>query len=150
MSDLSSTARDRSQERLKSRSMGFKLIVVCGLAFMMTIPALFVFGLVVERTQRAKQVAAEIGGYLGGQQTFLGPTLSIPYDIPAQSPGASVKHGTYLVFPTQAMAQVKTHTEERHRALFKVPVYSANLQLDATFDLAGSKLAAAPQGAVLD
>lgn len=148
MSDLS-RLQGTLQERLKSRSMGFKLIVVCGLALMMTIPALFVFGLVVERTQRAKQVAAEIGGYLGGQQTFLGPTLSIPYDIPAQSPGASVKHGTYLVFPTQAMAQVKTHTEERHRALFKVPVYSANLQLDATFDLTGVPVAA-PQGAVLD
>jgi inner membrane protein len=129
--------------------MGLKLIVVCGLALMMTIPTLFVFELVGERTERAKQVASEIGGYLGGQETFLGPTLSIPYDIPAQSPRGNVKHGTYLVFPAQATAQVKTHTEERHRALFKVPVYSANLQLDATFDLTGVP-EAAPQGAVFD
>jgi len=32
------------QSRLKTRSMGMKLIVVCGLALAMTIPALFVEG----------------------------------------------------------------------------------------------------------
>jgi hypothetical protein len=36
--------------RFKSLSMGFKLIVVCGLALLMTIPALFVFSLVNEGT----------------------------------------------------------------------------------------------------
>ena len=39
--------------RIKSRSMGVKLIVVCGLALLMTIPAFFVGGLVDDRTKRA-------------------------------------------------------------------------------------------------
>jgi len=42
MSDLS-VLQTVSQVRSKSRSMGLKLIVVCGLALLMTIPALFVF-----------------------------------------------------------------------------------------------------------
>jgi inner membrane protein len=131
------------------RSMGMKLIVVCALALFMTIPALFVGGLVDERTRRAADVVQEISGHVGGQQTFLGPTLAIPYTIPPQSPNDTAKHGMYLVFPTTASGALKTATEERRRSLFKVPVFQADLKLDATFDLSGVP-SSAPQGAVLD
>src|ERR1700733_15025402 len=131
------------------RSMGMKLIVVCGLALFMTIPALFVGGLVDERTRRAADVVQEISGHVGGHQTFLGPTLAIPYTIPPQSPNDTVKHGMYLVFPATASAALKIATEERRRSLFKVPVFQADLKLDATFDLRGAP-SSAPQGATLD
>ena len=137
------------QASFKSRSMGMKLIVVCGLALVMTIPALFVGGLVSDRTSRAADVIREISGHVGGQQTFLGPTLAIPYNIPPQSQSSFAKHGMYLVFPAQASAVLRTTTEERRRSLFKVPVFQADLKLDATFDLTGVP-AAAPQGAELD
>jgi inner membrane protein len=137
------------QERFKSVSMGVKLIVVCSLALLMAIPALFVSGLVDDRTSRAATVTNEISSRVGGPQTFLGPTLAIPYSIPPQSPTASTQHGIYLVFPAQASADVKTTTEERHRSLFRVPVFQADLKFDAIFDLSGVP-AAAPQGAQLD
>lgn len=133
----------------KSRSMGVKLIVVCALALLMTIPALFVSGLVDERTDRASEVVREISGHEGGQQTFLGPTLAVPYTIPPQSKTEFAKFGTYLVFPAQASAVVKTTTQERRRSLFKVPVFQADLKFDATFDLAGVP-AALPANAELD
>jgi inner membrane protein len=135
--------------RMKSRSMGVKLIVVCGLALLMTIPALFVGALVEDRTQRAADVIREISGHVGGPQTFLGPTLVIPYNIPPQFQADNAKHGMYLVFPARASARIKTATEERRRSLFKVPVFQADLQLDAAFDLTGVP-AAVPQGAELD
>ena len=62
-----------------SRSMGVKLIFIGGLALLMTIPSFFVVGLVSERTERAANVVREISSYGGGRQTFLGPTLVIPY-----------------------------------------------------------------------
>jgi inner membrane protein len=133
----------------RSLSMGMKLIVVCGLALLMAIPAFFVSGLVDDRTKRAEDVVKEISSHVGGPQTFLGPTLAIPYRIPAQSPAESARHGTYLVFPAQASAALRTTTEERHRSLFRVPVFQADLKLDASFDLSGVP-AAAPQGAELD
>jgi inner membrane protein len=129
--------------------MGLKLIVVCGLALLMMIPALFVYSLVEERTQRAKEVTDEISKLLGGQQTFLGPTLAIPYTMPASLSNVAPEHGIYVVFPAQAGTAVKTHTEERHRSLFKVPVFEAELNFDATFDLTGVP-SAAPSGAVFD
>jgi inner membrane protein len=148
MSDFS-TLQSSLQSRIKTRSMGVKLIVVCGLAMLMIIPALFVGGLVEDRTKRAADVIKEISGHVGAQQTFLGPTLAIPYSIPPRSPADSAKHGMYLVFPTRASAALKITTEERRRSLFKVPVFQADLKLDGTFDLTGVP-AAAPQNAELD
>src|SRR5579862_2773142 len=129
--------------------MGVKLIVVCALALLVTIPALFVESLVEDRTQRAAEVVKEISRHVGGQQTFLGPTLAIPYTIPPQFARDFAKHGIYVVFPARASGAIKTTTEERHRSLFKVPVFQADLNLDAAFDLAGVP-AAAPQDAELD
>ncbi len=128
-----------AQIRLSSRSMGLKLLVVCALAVFMTIPALFVMRLVGERTKRAADVVREISGYSGGQQSFLGPTLAIPYKFAPRN--------TYLIFPSVASAVLETATEERHRSLFKVPVFRANVKLDAEFDLTTPP---APQGAELD
>jgi len=84
----------------RSRSMGVKLILVCTLALLATIPALFVGRLVEDRTQRAAEVVREISHLVGGQQTFLGPTLAIPYTIPPQFEHDVAKHGIYVVFPT--------------------------------------------------
>jgi inner membrane protein len=134
---------------LRSRSMGMKLIVVCGLALLMTIPGFFVSSLVEERTRRAADVINEISSHVGGEQTFLGPALAIPYTIPAHSSVNDAHHGVYFVFPAQASAVVKTVTEERRRSLFKVPVFQAELKFDAAFDLTGVP-ASAPDGAELD
>ena len=145
----SSILQSNFQTGIRSRSVGPKLIVVCGLALIMAIPALFVWGLVEDRTQRAADVMKEISGHLGGQQTFLGPTLAIPYTIPSEARVDVPKRGTYLVFPTRASGVVRITTEERRRSLFKVPVFQADLKLDAAFDLTGVP-ASAPPGAELD
>ena len=148
MNDFS-MLQSRPRGLFRSLSMGVKLIIVCGLALLMAIPAFFVSGLVNDRTKRAEDVVKEISSHVGGPQTFLGPTLAIPYSIPPQSPADFTKHGIYLVFPAQASAALRTTTEERHRSLFRVPVFQADLKLDANFDLSGVP-AAAPQGAELD
>lgn len=138
------TFQPHLQARIKARSMGLKLFIVCGLALVMTIPGFFVDDLVDERTHRANDVVREISNHVGGQQTFLGPTLAIPYGFSSSSPDGSRRHGVYLVFPTQGSATVKTQTEERRRSLFKVPVFQADLSFNASFDLTGVPAAAGP------
>lgn len=120
-----------------SRSMGLKLLLVSGLALLMIIPSIFVNGIVEERTKRAKDVIQEISGRAGGQQIFLGPSLSIPYGIRSRSAGESPATGVYVVFPVKGDAIVKVRIQERHRSLFRVPVYEADLKFDATFNLPG-------------
>jgi len=129
--------------------MGLKLLVVSFLALLMAIPAIFVTSIVEERTNRARDVMQEVSSRVGGQQTFLGPVLTIPYTIPASYKGATSATGVYVVFPIVGNAEVKVRTEERRRSLFKVPVFQADLKFDAAFDLAGVP-SAAPADAVLD
>lgn len=145
----SSTFPANFRFRLKSRSMGLKLIVVCFLALFMLIPSLFVAGLLEDRTSRAGEVIKEISEHVGGQQTFLGPTLAIPYVVPPEYKNESAVHGIYVVFPTRASGVIKVATEERRRSLFKVPVFQADANLDASFDLSGVPHSA-PQRAELD
>jgi inner membrane protein len=130
-----------------SRSIGLKLLLVSGLALLMSIPAFFVSDVVEDRAKRANDVKDEISGRSGGQQTFLGPSLTIPYTIPPGYKGRSP--GVYVVFPTKGDATVKVRTEERRRSLFKVPVYQAELKFDATFDLTGVP-SAVPEGTAFD
>ncbi len=132
-----------------ARSMGVKLIIVCALALFMSIPAFFVSDLIDERTHRAADVVTDISSNVGGQQTFLGPTLAVPYTYPPQSTNDVPHHGIYFIFPTQADAQISTKTEERHRSLFKVPVFQADLRLDGAFDIAAD-FPTLPTGTVLD
>lgn len=146
----SSSMSQRSvHARVKSRSMGMKLIMVCGLALLLTLPALFVNGLVEERSTRAAHVIREISAEVGGQQTFLGPILAVPYNVRSQSAGDPPKDGVYLISPARASAVVMTTTEERRRSLFKVPVFRADLRLDGRFDLTDAGIVA-PQGAQLE
>ena len=134
--------------KLPNRSMGVKLIVVGALALVMTIPALFVWSLIDDRTHRAEEVVNEIGGLVGGPQIFLGPVVAVLYVLPAgfQKPA---ERGVYIVFPARGEANVLTSTEVRHRSLFKVPVYRSDITFKAAFDLAGVP-AHAPAGADLD
>ena len=134
--------------KMSSRSMGVKLVVVSFLALAMTVPALFVWSLIDDRANRAAQVVKEVGGLVGGPQTFLGPILSVPYLVPSTSVKPADR-GTYLIFPIQAEAAIRTQAEVRHRSLFKVPVYQANVTFDASFDL-GDTAFNAPYGAVFD
>jgi inner membrane protein len=110
---------------------------------------MFVSSIVEDRTTRAKDVMQEISNHMGGQQTFLGPVIIIPYTVAPTYKGGPPATGTYVVFPVQGDAAVKVRTEERHRSLFKVPVFQADLKFDAAFDLAGVP-AAAPPDATMD
>ncbi len=134
--------------KLPGRSMGLKLIVVCFLALVMSIPALFVWALIEDRSERAKEVTTEVTNLVGGPQVFLGPVLAVPYKAP-QPEGKPPRSGAYVVFPVRGEAAVSAQAEERHRSLFKVPIYRSDIAFNATFEIpaAASNL---PTGAELD
>lgn len=129
--------------------MGLKLIAVCTLAVFMTIPALFVNQLVADRTNRAAEVVKDISSHVGGPQTFLGPTLAVPYSVPPSSPNTPRSIGIYLIFPAQGSADVTTTTTEKRRSLFRVPVFQADLKFESTFDLTKTP-ATGPEAAEFD
>ena len=111
--------------------MGLKLLLVCALAVLMSIPALFVALLLGDRTQRANEVAGEIAELVGGPQTFLGPVAAVPYTVPAVDPKAQPASGVYVIYPAQGQARADVKSEVRRRSLFKVPVYQTRLDFKA-------------------
>ena len=135
--------------RIPRRSVGLKLLLVCVMAVLMSIPALFVFLLLNDRTHRAEQVTDEISQVVGGPQTFLGPVVGVPFAIPNVDPRNPAARDVFVIFPLRGEAVVDARSEVRRRSLFKVPVYVADVAFTAHFDLAGAA-AHAPEGAVLD
>jgi inner membrane protein len=135
--------------KTERRSMGVKMLLLCGLTLLMFIPAALVEGIVDDRTRRAEEVADQISSESGGPQTLLGPTLAIPWKVrPSRSPGAG-QIDAYIVSPTTADATLKTVTEDRQRSLFRVPVFRSDVTFESEFDL--SRVAAAvPSGGELD
>jgi inner membrane protein len=134
--------------------MGLKLLLVCLLALLMSIPALFVFGILHDRTNRANEVTREVGELSGGPQTFLGPVLTVPYRIPPKPAAAgqaaeAAVEDVLVIFPQTGSASAAVDSEVRQRSLFKVPVYTTDLSFAAHFDLADAA-GYAPQGAMLD
>jgi len=119
----------------KSASMGIKLFFLCALALIMSIPAFFVDNLVDDRVTSEKSVFQDVGQRAGGAQSLLGPTLLVPYTRPSGTKDVAPIHSIYAVFPTHASVSVATHTEERKRSLFRVPVYQADTNFHASFDL---------------
>jgi inner membrane protein len=144
--------------RLPSRSFGLKFLLVCVLAVLMSLPALLVYMLIYDRTTRAEQVVQEVGVRYGGEQTFTGPMLVAPYRAvratpvsPGQPPQPpTVEEGWYVVFAETGSTVATVDTNERRRGnLFKVRTYTADLAMEARFDLTREP-SAAPQGAVID
>ncbi len=132
-----------------TRSMGLKLLLVCALAGLMSVPAVLVFALLADRTHRAADVTNEVGQLMGGPQTFLGPVIGVPYQVPSKEKDKPPGEGVYFLFPAQAQASVSAASELRKRSLFHVPVYRADLAFKASFDLTGAT-ASAPAGATFD
>ena len=163
--------------RLPARSMGLKLLLVCALALLMSIPALFVFAILNDRTNRAEEVTQELGQLSGGPQTFLGPVLAVPYRVPPggttlippapppppmrdnttmttdvapAAPNATQGYnGVLIVYPIDGTATASVDSDVRRRSLFKVPVYRTKLDFKSRFDLTGVE-AQAPRGAIMD
>lgn len=147
------TTHPTFQVRAPARSMGLKLLLVCALALLMSIPALFVFALLMDRTNRAETVVSEISSLVGGPQSFAGPMLAVPYTVPPQAvpgqPSIPAQHGVYVIFPKTGDATSEAKTGVRRRGLFKATTWTADLALRSDFDLAGAGQQV-PAGASLD
>lgn len=144
------------QPILDRRSLGLKFLLVCVLAVLMSIPAFGVFGLIMERTNRAESVVTEVGERLGGEQTIIGPILVAPYRAPVQGtdtngrPATLMTNGWYVVFAANGAANATLDTDIRQRGdLFKVRTYTADVAINAAFDLQGEP-SAPPANAEID
>lgn len=120
---------------LPARSFGLKLLLVCLLALMMAIPALVIFALVYDRSERARTAQAGIGALAGGPQVLVGPILAVPFEIPSRAAGLAPETGLYVVSPETGQANAKVKVTTRRRSLYAAQVYDATVGFKAAFVL---------------
>ncbi|PHR57457.1 MAG: cell envelope integrity protein CreD [Robiginitomaculum sp.] len=117
------------------RSLGLKLLLVCFLVIMMSVPALFIGMITYDRSSRAKEVTREVSERYGGEQVLLGPVLVMPYYFIDQF-GDVTERGEYVVFAEDGHVEISDIiTTVRKRSLYKVPTYEANPVFTAKFSL---------------
>ncbi len=119
-------------------SLGAKAILVCALTLVMVIPALFVAWLLSDRSDRAEDVYREVGQLHGGEQRVLGPVLAIPYETKSVD---TVQKGYVYGFAQSGSFEAQTQTSTLKRSIFEVPVYKADIEMLATFDLEALRVA---------
>jgi inner membrane protein len=125
----------------RSADWGGKAVMVFALAVLMAIPGAFVFALVADREHRADTVTEQVSSLQGGPQQILGPLMIVPYSIPApppqpgtNNPPADPTTGWYVISPEQGQTRISVHADSRQLGIFKVPVYSAQADIQARFN----------------
>ncbi len=120
-----------------ARSLGLKLILVGGLAFLLWMPCLMIYALVFERSSRADSVRSEIHELAGGEQTISGPIILVPATIDTGKTtrlGEPVTRRVSVAFtPTTLDIRAKVNVSVRNRSIFDATVYDADLKFDGTF-----------------
>lgn len=121
---------------LPKRSFGLKLLLVCALALLMAIPAMFVFTVLYDRSDRAENAMSEVSQRYGGQQTSMGPVLVLPFtevtDIKNGEP--VVTRGKFILYPEDGSIRANLKTELKKSGIHQIPVYGAEIDYKARFD----------------
>lgn len=120
---------------MPQRSFGLKLLLVCGLALLMAIPALFVFSVVYDRSSRANEATREVSERYGGAQTVMGPVLEVAYSYDEViNDKVARRDGVIVVYPETASVDGELTTEVVTRGIHEIPVYFAKIDTAASFD----------------
>lgn len=143
------------------KSSGFRFLIVGVLALFMLIPLGLVGEIIYSRTNYSQSTIQSLSHEWGGEQLFSGPQLVIPvqqdvtYDRKRELRDPVSKHplrddknnilyeyfqetvtenrDPVYIYPDRFDLNVSTKTQSRHRGIFNVPVYTAEVQ--ALFDM---------------
>jgi inner membrane protein len=128
MENMIANLWNRNKIILKSFLIGFLILLLL-------IPTLFIDNLVSERQERQQQAVAEVSSRWGGPQTITGPVIGIPYTETITDAGKVLIEKRWAYF-LPGKLDIRTHIvpEKRYRGIYKVIVYTTELQISGNFD----------------
>jgi len=121
-------------------SPGFKFFLIAGLILALLIPMVFVWFIIDEREDRARDVRREVAREWGQNQSITGPFLIVPYTTVV---GTIEKDGQreeqlrehHAIFlPKTLNVRGKAATKVLHRSIYDVAVYTGVLHFEGRFD----------------
>lgn len=121
-----------------ARSPALKLLLAGALTLAMAVPLFFIFLLLMDRTERRDEAAAEIAQAFGGAQRIAGPFLIVPMTVleRREEDGRTVTtpvRRDAVFLPRTLQIDGAAATELRRRGLFDVTVYTAALSVSGAF-----------------
>ncbi len=123
-------------------SPAVKFVLIGVLTVLLLIPSLFVWVLVEERADRARDVARDIASSWGGTQAVNGPYLVIPftetYTVEEKEGGRTVTRTRVVkreavLFPETLEINGDVSVEERQKSIYSLPAYLSRLKLTGRF-----------------
>jgi len=124
------------------RSPGFKFLLIVILTVCMAVPLFLIQLALSDREQTAQGAANDIAGGWGGPQVVAGPVLLVPYTVHRQNlingQQVDVEQGfTAMLLPENLNVDAYAKSGSKSRGIFEIPIYTATIGMQATFDKAG-------------
>lgn len=124
-----------------------KPAILAGLALVLMIPLSMIEGVIRERSWNRDQVVNDIAESWTRAQCVSGPWLVAEYQVATERKHWDkekevyvvtpwIRHKQLLLRPVTSAINGTLHVSHRYRGIFSVPVYSADMSIDARFDLA--------------
>lgn len=117
-------------------STTFKLFVLGALSLLLLIPLSLIYGLVQERAGLARQAEDRIAAGWGREQSLLLPMLRFEFMRERSNKDHELiqEWQTQLLSPANAKVRASLRAESRQLGIYALPIYTAQMQIDANFD----------------
>ncbi len=114
----------------------FRVLFIGFLILLLLIPMGMVESLIADRGHLYRQASSEITASWGKEQLIMGPVLTLPYvrTFPNKS-GWSAEQKNKHLQPEDMTVNTTIETQIRYRGIYKVPVYTADVQISGKFNL---------------
>jgi inner membrane protein len=117
-------------------SITIRIISIGFLILILLIPAFMVRDLIDERRYRSEEANMEVSSTWGNSQTLNGPIVSVPYRKAyindKKEVYTQIEYAHFL--PSEIKVNGFVKPERRHRSIYDVVVYTADLTVDGTFE----------------
>jgi inner membrane protein len=119
------------------RSVTIKVLVIAFLILLLAIPLSMVKGIVLDRSSIESDAKHNIQESWGREQTIAGPILKLPFTsraVASDGTDYTVDHVAILL-AEEITSTADVTAKTLRRGIHEVPVYAADLQIQANFDL---------------
>lgn len=127
-----------NEKKKKRIPITLKLLILAGIALALLIPQVLILNLVRERESRQESVVAEISSKWGGNQTIIGPIITVPYFDYYQTEidhemRTFRKTGYAHFLPEDLSIEGTVIPEKKHRGIYEIIVYKTQLKVTGSF-----------------